>query len=106
MTNLYEAARQNVQKEAADKLDGINGHDLLLVSVSRIAPAECDTAIGEGKDAAVRNGNTVRVAGKILDRVGRAGEGRFGVNHPFECLQVQREVIEGNSNRKWLEQSG
>jgi hypothetical protein len=47
VADLYEAARQNVQQEAAKKLDRIKRHDLLLVPVRRIPPPECNASLGK-----------------------------------------------------------
>ena len=48
-----ESAGQNVQEEAAQELDGVEGHDALLAAVGIIAPAEADVLAVEGGEAAV-----------------------------------------------------
>ena len=59
------------------------GHELLLVVVSGIAPAKGDLAIGEGDQAVVRDGYAMGIAAQIVQHILRATEGRFQVDHPI-----------------------
>src|SRR5690606_38746358 len=82
--NAMEAARQNMQQEAADELVGGDGHELLPVGAGAavILVSEGDAGLVEGNKAAVRDRYAVSVAREIGENGFRAGEGRFGINNP------------------------
>ena len=46
VADLDEARGQDVEQEAADELDRIEGHDLDAVIVFRVPPAEAHLAVG------------------------------------------------------------
>ena len=46
VADLDEARGQDVEQEAADELDRIEGHDLAAVVVFGVAPAEAHLAVG------------------------------------------------------------
>ena len=84
MPDAVEAARQNVDQEAADELVGRQRHDLLAFS-SRAAivfVAERHAGLVEAEEPPVRDGNPVRVAREIGQHRLRPGEGRLGIDHP------------------------
>src|SRR5215218_9383227 len=64
VADAVEAARQDVEQEAADELVGGKGHDLLPVGsvTAVILVAEGDAGLVEGEQAPVRNGDPVGVA--------------------------------------------
>ena len=47
VADLDEAGRQDVQQEAADELDRIEGHDLAAVVVFGVAPAKAHLAVSQ-----------------------------------------------------------
>lgn len=73
MSDAMEAARQDVEQEAADELICGERHDLQPVGAvaAIILVAEGDPSLFEGDQAAVRDRNPVRVARQI-------GEHRLG----------------------------
>jgi hypothetical protein len=52
VTDLDEACGQDVEQEAADELDGIEGHDAAAVVVSGISPAEANLSVVEAEQPA------------------------------------------------------
>src|SRR5262245_52314584 len=93
MTDLHEASRQYVHQEATDKLDGGDGHELLRVSIRRIAPSKCNLVVGETHQTSISDGDPVRVARQILQHMFRASERAFCVDHPFLLFQITIETI-------------
>ena len=74
MADAMKAVREGVQQETPDELVGRQGHDFALVVMAVIAPAETDLLARHVDQAAVRDGDVVRVATEIgQDRRG-AGE--------------------------------
>jgi len=69
VADLDEAGRQNMEQEAADELDCIEAHDAAAVPMSGISPSEAHLAIFEAEQSSVGDGNTVRVAGQILQHM-------------------------------------
>jgi selenophosphate synthase len=53
VADAHEAAREQVQEEATQKLLDRQGYEPLLVAVSGISPAEGDVAIREGDKSVV-----------------------------------------------------
>ena len=67
VADAVEAARQDVEQEAADELVGRERHDLLAVGAvaAIILVAEGDAGLVEGEQPAVRDGDAVGVARQI-----------------------------------------
>jgi len=68
---------QDVRQEAFQELIDRQGSELLLIVVSRIAPAKSDLTSGKGDQAVVGNGYAMSVAAETLQHIFRAAEGRF-----------------------------
>ena len=77
MSDAHEALRQDVQQEALQELIDRQGSELLLIVVSRIAPAESDLAIAEGDQAVVGDSYAMGVAAEIVHDIFRPTEGAF-----------------------------
>lgn len=97
-----ETVGQGVQKEAADELEDVERHQLALVVVPIIPPAEAHAAIGEADKPAVGDGNAVGVAAEIGEDLRRAAEGTLGIHDPVGPAQLVDALREGG----WLRQSG
>jgi hypothetical protein len=69
VTDAHEAAREQVQEEAAQELIDGQSHQTLLVAVSGVAPAKSYVVLGESNQPAVGNGNAVGVGTEIAQRV-------------------------------------
>ena len=76
-----------MQQEAAQEFIVRQAGELLLVVVSRIAPAESDLAIGKGDEAMVGDGHAMGVAAQILQDIFGTTEGTFQVHHPVLSKQ-------------------
>ena len=93
IANAMEAIGQDVHQEAADELAGGKPHDLDLVPavLAVVLPAEADVIVAELDQAAVGDGDPMRVAGEISEDLRGTGKGRLGVDDPFDPPQ-RREV--------------
>ena len=87
MAQPCEAAREHVQEEAADELTGVETHDLALIAVGVVAPAEPNVLGVEVDETVVGDGALVGVAPEVGEDVGGAGERRLGVDDPVVRLQ-------------------
>jgi hypothetical protein len=56
MPDTDQAARENMEQEAAKELVGRNGHDLLLAAMGVITPEEGHISIAEVDEARVGDG--------------------------------------------------
>ena len=65
VADAYEATWQHMkQKPPKELIDG-QRHQLLLVAMSRVAPAEGDVAIFQSNEPVVGDGNTMGVGAEI-----------------------------------------
>lgn len=98
MADACERNRERMEKESAEELVGMKGHDFGLGGIAVIFPAEGHMGIGDLSQSVVRNGDAVGVAPEITkDMVGPA-KGGFGVDDPVggteavdkrgECLRI------------------
>src|SRR5499427_10840352 len=80
---------QNVEQEASDELVGADRHcPVPRLSVAAvILVAEGHAALVESNEPAVRDGDTMGVAGEIGKHGLRPGEGRLGVDEPLLPLE-------------------
>ena len=83
-----EAVWHDMEEEATEEFVAIEVHDLDAVAVGVVAPAEADTAIGDGDEPLVGDGDTVRVAAEIGEYMFGAGEGRLAVDDPGVLAQL------------------
>ena len=61
MADADEAFGQRVQQEAAQELIERQGHQLVFIVVSGIAPAKGDLVIGQGDESMVGDGDAMGV---------------------------------------------
>ena len=88
MADADETQGEHVEEEAAQELDCVDGHDALLAAVRIVAPAEADLLAVEGRQAMVADGHAVGIAAEVAQYMGRAAEGRLGVDEPFLLAQL------------------
>ncbi len=88
VADAYEAAREQMQQKAPQELIDGQRHQLLLVAMGRIAPAEGDVAVFQSNESVVRNGNTMGIGAEISQGMLGAAEGTLGVDDPV--LSEQR----------------
>ena len=65
MTQPGEAAREHMQEESADELAGVERHDLDLVAVGVVAPAESHLLAVEVDETVIGDGAFVGVAPEV-----------------------------------------
>jgi hypothetical protein len=71
-----------MEKEAAQKLLGGEGHLSLLIAVGIVLPAEGDLILLEGHKTVVGDGHAMGIAGKITQHMMGAAEGGLGIDDP------------------------
>ena len=75
VADAHEAARQQVEQEAAQELLDRQSHQPLLVAMGGVSPAEGDVAFVEGDQSVVGDGDAMGVAAEIAQHVFRPAEG-------------------------------
>ena len=91
--NTVEAARQDMEQEAADELIDRERHVLPPVAVvtTIVRVAEGDDSFVEGDQAAVRDCDPMGVAGQVGEHCLRSRERCLGIGHPT-LLPDRREM--------------
>src|SRR3970040_2982699 len=84
MADAMKPARQEVKEEAADKLVGADGHDLLAFGLGAtiVLVAHRDAALVERDQPPVGYGEPVGVARQIGENSLGGSERRLGIDHP------------------------
>ncbi len=95
MTDADKTWRQDMKKEPADKLVGMEGHRLLTVMVGIIPPEEGDLAIADGEDAIITDGDPMGISAEVLQDPVGAVEGWFAIDDPLIVVEVPQEGLEG-----------
>jgi len=94
MSDLDEAAGEHVQEEAADELDGLQGHLLDLIVVLRVSPAEADPTIFQAQQATVGNRDAMGVSRQIPQNLLWTAKRWLGVSHPLLVPQSGHQFRE------------
>jgi hypothetical protein len=87
VADAHEAARQQVEQEAAQELFDRQGHEPFPVAVSGVSPAKSYVALGKSDQSVVGNGDTMGVSAEIAQHMFWPAEGRFGVDDPVVTEQ-------------------
>ena len=95
VADAVESTGENVEEESPDELLGCENHGLLLIVVSIIPPLEADLPVVDIHDPMVGNRDTVRVAPDVIHHLLGSGEGRLGVDDPFEVANTIEMLMEG-----------
>ena len=90
-----EALREDVEQEAAEKFVDVERERPHLTAVPIVLPAKRDGVVGHVDEPVVRDGDAVGVAREVVQHVGRAAEGRLGVDHPRLTIERSEERAEG-----------
>ena len=85
MADAMEPLGEDVEQEAPDELVGSERHQLELVVVAVVAPAETYLAAGERNQPAVGDGDAMGVAAEIAQRLCGPGVGAPGIDHPVDA---------------------
>jgi hypothetical protein len=80
VADALKSGRQSVEEKAPDELLGRERHDagFVLVFVAVVLPLESDLAIAHRQEPLVGNGDPVRIAADVFQRLLGASEGRLG----------------------------
>ena len=95
MPDPDESLRQDVEQEAADELEGVQGHGLGPVAVSGVSISEGDLVPFQAEDAVVGDGYPVGISAHVVDDLVWAAEGGFAVDVPVFLVQARQEALEG-----------
>ena len=95
VADAHEAARQQVQQEAAQELFDGQSHEPLLVAVSGVSPAKGDVALGESNQPAVGDGDAMGVSAEIAQHMFWSTERPLGVDDPVVTEQYPQPRGEG-----------
>jgi hypothetical protein len=87
VANAHEAARKQMQEEPAQELVNRQRHQLLLVAMGGVAPAESDVAVFEGNKSAVGDSHAMGVCAEIAQGMLGTTEGALGVDDPVVTEQ-------------------
>jgi len=97
-----KAGRQDMEEEAAEEGMGIYRHLFQPIPGPTVAISEADLAIVDVEQAGVRDGHPMRVAADIVDDLGGACKGGFGIHHPrggVELVEEVRKALRGGEGR-------
>jgi hypothetical protein len=96
VADAVEALGQHVQQEAPDELVRVQPHRLPAARAvaAIVLPAERNRVAVGCHEAAVRDGDTVRVTGEIAQDLFWSGERRLAVDHPLDSPQRADEALE------------
>ena len=92
MAEADKAGWEDMEQEAAEKGMGVYGHLLQRISVPPVAIGEADLPRTDIDQAGVRDGDAMCVAAEIVDDLGRARKGGFGIHHPRGGVELVEEV--------------
>jgi len=101
-----ETVRHSVLQEAADECVGRERHDFGFAVLAIVLPGETDLAIVEPNQAAVGDGDAVRVAGKISEHLLGPGERRLGEDDPVDLGQRFEPASKGSGIGQCRERPG
>src|SRR5246127_3406328 len=92
--NSVEAVGQHVHQEAPDKLVRVkpDGLPAARAADAIVLPTERDAGVVGGNEAAVRDGDTMRVTGEIAQHLLGSRERRLAVDYPVDAPQRGDEV--------------
>src|ERR1700694_948072 len=89
-----------MQQKAPQELVNGQSHQLLLIAMGRVAPAEGDVAVFERNESVVGNGDAVGVGAEITQGMFGASERSLGVDDPFVTEQSSQPCCEGTRFRQ------
>ena len=78
VADLDEACGQDVEQEAADELDRVEGHDATAVVMPGVSPAEAHLSVVEAEQPSVGDGDTVGIAGQVASQTDTPESVPFG----------------------------
>ena len=92
MAEADKARRENVEEEAVEEGMGIQGHFLQPISMPTVAIGEADLTIADLDETSIRDRHSMGIAANIINDLGRARTGGFGIHHPRGGVELVEEV--------------
>jgi len=89
-----EAAREQVQQEAAQELIDRQLHDALAVAVRRVSPAEGHLPVTECEESAVGDADAMGVCTEVAEHMLRSAKGWLGVDNPVVTIETSEPCSE------------
>ena len=93
VADLDEAGRQDMKQEAANELDRVEGHDAAAVAMTGVPPSEAHLSVVEAEQSSVGDGNSVCVAGQVLQHMLGSAERGLGIDHPLSPAQGSEQRV-------------
>jgi hypothetical protein len=94
VADAHETFGQHMQKEAAQELDGGEGHPPLLLAVGIVLPTEGDVLPVKGQESMLGDGDAMGVAAQVGKDLRRSPKGRLGIDHPVMAMKAARQFTE------------
>ena len=83
-----------MQQEAADTCVGVERHGLATIALTTGAVGEANPPVTPVEEPVVRDGDAMRLAAYIVQDMGRACQGRFGVDDPLFGIELRAKLLE------------
>lgn len=103
VADAVESTGEHVEQESPDEVLGGERHDLLLIVISIVSPVETDLPVFHTHDPMVGNRHPVRVAPDVFHHLLGSGEGRLGVDDPFDFANTMEVLPENLGISKGLQ---
>lgn len=95
MTDTHESMRRDMHHKAAEEFFFRQGHFLHPALIFVILVPKGNSTILMREDSAVTDGNTVRIAGKVLNHRGRILHRFLGVHVPVNAIALINDFPKG-----------
>jgi len=95
-----------MKKEPSDKLACLQRHGLLMVVVCIISPEKRNSAVLDGEDAVVADGDPVGISAEVLKDPRGAIKGRFAIDDPLLMVKMFSEGFEGSGFLEMADAAG
>ncbi len=93
MAETLEAGGQDMQQEAPDEFDGIEGHEPLAVAMGIVFPPKGHPPLLQRQQAPIRDRHTMRITREILQHRPRATSGGLGIYDPLHGPEGVQELL-------------
>lgn len=93
MAETLEASGQDMEQEAPDEFDCIEGHEALTVAMGIIFPPKGHPPILQREQTTIRDRHAMRIAREILQYLARTTGGWLGIHHPLRDLEGAQELL-------------
>ena len=101
-----EALRQYVEEKASKEFVDVERERADLTAVAIVLPPKRDGVVGDVDEPVIGDGDAVRVAGEVVQHVGRAAKGWLRIDHPRLAIEGSEKRTEGLLGRQRSELAG